>query len=693
MPQGARHGSAKLLSASAACYSILGLATAWEVDGARRALSVEQASAKVPSQGFRMRVGSPNARRMPYIAGTASVNQTTFRCWDGTGIGPGTPGVGALDSVEFPTHPCKGGIRSQVYFPQCWDGKNLDSADHESHVAHPTIGNFSWQVSWMFGTDCPASHPVRIPLLFMETVWDTKPFNDPSLWPEDGSQPLVWSMGDPTGYGHHADYVFGWEREAFARAMESKNCLSSWPYNCDQLTTQTDEEINKCTQRVRVQEVTEGQYLEKLPGCNPIQAGPEPATMVPNCDAVSTTIGTPAPTESCGSTHEVKCRHIRLVITASAIASAVAQFETLRFPCSQLVTERLDPLVTPGQVSPHLHQIVGGNAFNITMDPAKGDIGQMATCTSCRFKEDKSNYWTAVLYFKHRNGSFIRVPQIANDFVGAPNGGMTIYYIAPRAPSKQLNMTIFPPGFRMRVGSPNARRNPYTPGTAAVNQTTFRCWDGTGIGPGTPGVGALDSVSFPARQCKGGIRSQVYFPQCWDGKNLDSDDHESHVAHPTVGNFNWQTSWMFGTDCPASHPIKMPLIFMETVWDTKPFNNAALWPTDGSQPLVWSMGDPTGYGHHADYVFGWEGDSLKRAMNSKKCLQSLPDNCDQLTIQSDAVINQCTKRTVVPEVTEGQYLSRLPGCNPLQAGPEPATMVPNCDAVSTTIGTPQPTQA
>ncbi|KAF6747293.1 hypothetical protein DFP72DRAFT_821992 [Ephemerocybe angulata] len=32
----------------------------------------------------------------------------------------------------------------------------------------------------------------------------------------------------------------------------------------------------------------------------------------------------------------------------------------IRFPCSQLVTERFDPLVTPGQVSPHLHQIVGG---------------------------------------------------------------------------------------------------------------------------------------------------------------------------------------------------------------------------------------------------------------------------------------------------------------------------------------------
>ena len=38
------------------------------------------------------------------------------------------------------------------------------------------------------------------------------------------------------------------------------------------------------------------------------------------------------------------------------------------------------------------------NAFNLTMDP-KDDYAEIATCTTCRFKEDKSNYWTAVLYF------------------------------------------------------------------------------------------------------------------------------------------------------------------------------------------------------------------------------------------------------------------------------------------------------
>ncbi|TFK20574.1 hypothetical protein FA15DRAFT_599492 [Coprinopsis marcescibilis] len=44
----------------------------------------------------------------------------------------------------------------------------------------------------------------------------------------------------------------------------------------------------------------------------------------------------------------------------SLVIAAPSALALLRFPCSQLVAERLDPLVTPGLVSPHLHQIVGG---------------------------------------------------------------------------------------------------------------------------------------------------------------------------------------------------------------------------------------------------------------------------------------------------------------------------------------------
>lgn len=36
--------------------------------------------------------------------------------------------------------------------------------------------------------------------------------------------------------------------------------------------------------------------LEKLPGCNPLQGGPAPATAIPDCDAPSTTIAATVPT-------------------------------------------------------------------------------------------------------------------------------------------------------------------------------------------------------------------------------------------------------------------------------------------------------------------------------------------------------------------------------------------------------------
>lgn len=40
-----------------------------------------------------------------------------------------------------------------------------------------------------------------------------------------------------------------------------------------------------------------------------------------------------------------------------------------------------------------------------------------------------SNYWTAVMYFRHENGTYKKVPIMENAALPAGiNGGMTIYY-------------------------------------------------------------------------------------------------------------------------------------------------------------------------------------------------------------------------------------------------------------------------
>lgn len=69
------------------------------------------------------------------------------------------------------------------------------------------------------------------------------------------------------------------------------------------------------------------------------------------------------------------------------IAALVAPAQAaLRFGCSTVSIQRLDPLVEPGKLpSAHVHQIVGGNAFNATMD---ADPAVQADCTTCTFSED-----------------------------------------------------------------------------------------------------------------------------------------------------------------------------------------------------------------------------------------------------------------------------------------------------------------
>ncbi|KAL2181150.1 uncharacterized protein P884DRAFT_281448 [Thermothelomyces heterothallicus CBS 202.75] len=334
----------------------------------------------------------------------------------------------------------------------------------------------------------------------------------------------------------------------------------------------------------------------------------------------------------------MKLQQRSVLAAALALAGAPSVNAVLRFSCSELVTERLDPLVFPGSPeSPHVHQVVGGNMFNITMDPKQHNIGEEATCTTCTFSEDFSNYWTAVLYFRARNGSYIRVPQRPNvGFDGARGGGMTVYY----TPSYQGGkVTAFQPGFRMIVGNPMFRT---AEEASRYRQLTFTCLDTIYTRDG-------ETTSMPTRPCPEGIMANVRFPTCWDGKNLDSPSHADHVAYPASGTFE------SGGPCPDSHPVKIPQLFYEVIWDTRQFNDRSLWPEDGSQPFVWSYGDFTGYGTHGDYVFGWKGDALQRAMDA-----NCDVSCPTLKTQTISQANQCSVPRVVNEQIDG-WLDSLPG--------------------------------
>ncbi|KAK0477151.1 hypothetical protein EDD18DRAFT_1211617 [Armillaria luteobubalina] len=292
-----------------------------------------------------------------------------------------------------------------------------------------------------------------------------------------------------------------------------------------------------------------------------------------------------------------------------------------------LTIQRMDPIQYPGTVGSHVHSVLGGSNFSLNLSTA--DL-RGSDCTSIPVQEDKSNYW-------YPDGSFVTV-----------NGSAVMYTRTDYLFSDNSSLTTpFPDDVR----DPNLRT--LNASSFAQQAITFLCLNFNGV--------STKYNELPINQdCSSGIRSQINFPSCWDGKNVDSEDHKSHVAFPSTGPDN-------GTCDDPNYPVTIPRIFMEVYWVTQGFQEQRAEAITPRQPFVFSNGDPTGYGYHADFFNGWESDVLQRAINECNCNPYGDPSCcvaaGVFTIDQNA---RCYISNTIDEITTGN-LSTLPGANPVQA--------------------------
>jgi len=207
-----------------------------------------------------------------------------------------------------------------------------------------------------------------------------------------------------------------------------------------------------------------------------------------------------------------------------------------------------DPIVFPGQPgASHLHDFFANTTTSATSTEASLRVGG----TTCRRRLDTAAYWAPALT---DGGRTVRPSRVA-----------AYYQPAGKDPA---SIRPFPADLRMVAG----------PGPGSAE---FLC-------AGRPRTVTPATASAPT--CPGGqdLVIRIFFPDCWDGRNLDSADHRSHMAYNTGG------------QCPAGHPVPVPRLRLG-------FHYSG---ADGGPDVALSSGPPSTA--HADFFNTWNQPELER---------------------------------------------------------------------------------
>jgi hypothetical protein len=244
---------------------------------------------------------------------------------------------------------------------------------------------------------------------------------------------------------------------------------------------------------------------------------------------------------------------------ANPVAPTIAGFEDVNFVSLCRFSHRKsdDPIVFPNQPGfSHDHTFFGATATDASSTPTtlRGER------SSCNRTADTAAYWAPTLI-------------VDNKAVAALDAA--VYYRR----TTYARVKPFPANLVMISGDNNA---------TSAQPTNVVFWNCD--------LHATDVSVTPLNCGSHGLRLHVIFPECWDGKSLDSADHRGHMARASNG------------VCPATHPVAVPQIVL-----------IIRYPVNGAGSVeVASRGQ---YSGHADFVNAWDEAALTQLVDY--CLNAL----------------------------------------------------------------------
>ncbi len=256
----------------------------------------------------------------------------------------------------------------------------------------------------------------------------------------------------------------------------------------------------------------------------------------------------------------------------------VTDVGAFRVVCSVSHMSNDDPMVFPNQQgATHHHTFYGNTSINYKSSLSNLSATGNSTCFGGTM--NRSAYWHPTM-----------INTTTNTPVLPENNQAIFYYKTGYRGVKPSQVKAPPKGLRMLVGNPKATS------ASEVQSTHYKCLSN----------GRTSYKSIPNCSVGDAVQMLVDFPQCWDGKNLDSPNHKDHMAYASNG-------------CPASHPV-IPEISLNMTYKITSANQATNWRLASDNYAKSSAG---GYSGHADWVNGW--DEATFAGIVRNCLNASKD--------------------------------------------------------------------